>query len=374
VFFPPKELKCHFQHRLHNSSNSLTSTMESIKNDENELPNNTQNTNSSLLNHLMIQTQNIQDPRNNRNSVSGPAIIFPNIVQNQTPNLSIPIDHVQGSQILTLSSVNQTSMMQEPQGMIEAQQYQAMMNVVQLNQMTFQNAPLIYRLGESHQYRFPSLQNQHSLGIMLNPQINRNTIMGIKSETSSAPSSDYNVNQVITFDQNQAPVACFPFEATELFNSQIATQKFPFFDPVQNIVNSSCQIEKNISMAANPSDSFGTIEPFPERLHRLLSETAKKGLDDIVSFNSDGTAFQIHKPDRFFNEIMPNYFRQSRLSSFKRQLNLYGFDLISIGPLRGSYRHEQFLREKPELCRLMRRRDTKLKISTCNDQKRSSNK
>ena len=49
------------------------------------------------------------------------------------------------------------------------------------------------------------------------------------------------------------------------------------------------------------------------------------------------------------------YFRQSRLSSFKRQLNLYGFELISNGPSRGAYFHELFQRDKPALCRRMRR-------------------
>jgi HSF-type DNA-binding len=52
---------------------------------------------------------------------------------------------------------------------------------------------------------------------------------------------------------------------------------------------------------------------------------------------------------------VPLYFRQSRLSSFKRQLNLYGFELVNTGPSRGAYYHELFQRDKPELCRRMRR-------------------
>jgi len=49
------------------------------------------------------------------------------------------------------------------------------------------------------------------------------------------------------------------------------------------------------------------------------------------------------------------YFRHSRLSSFKRQLNLYGFEQINIGPFRGGYYHENFHRDNPESCRRMRR-------------------
>lgn len=79
------------------------------------------------------------------------------------------------------------------------------------------------------------------------------------------------------------------------------------------------------------------------------------GRSDVISFVANGRAFAIHKPDKFFKEIVPLYFRQSRLSSFKRQLNLYGFELINTGPSRGGYFHELFVKDRPELCRRMRR-------------------
>jgi hypothetical protein len=99
----------------------------------------------------------------------------------------------------------------------------------------------------------------------------------------------------------------------------------------------------------------GVIEPFPEKLHRLLLEVEAAGRADVISFVAGGRAFAIHKPEKFFKEIVPLYFRQSRLSSFKRQLNLYGFELINTGPARGGYYHELFVKDSPELCRRMRR-------------------
>jgi len=99
----------------------------------------------------------------------------------------------------------------------------------------------------------------------------------------------------------------------------------------------------------------GVIEPFPEKLHRLLQETEAAGLSDVISFVANGRAFTIHKPERFFKEIVPQYFRHKRLSSFKRQLNLYGFELISSGPARGGYYHKMFVQGRPELCVNMRR-------------------
>jgi hypothetical protein len=104
----------------------------------------------------------------------------------------------------------------------------------------------------------------------------------------------------------------------------------------------------------------GTIEPFPERLHRLLLEVERSGQADIISFTPDGKAFEIHKPDRFFQEIIPRYFRQNRLSSFKRQLNLYGFEIVGLGPSHGAYFHPNFLKGRPDLCRTIRRKDSKI--------------
>ena len=104
----------------------------------------------------------------------------------------------------------------------------------------------------------------------------------------------------------------------------------------------------------------GVIEPFPEKLHRLLLEVERSGRSDVISFVSEGRAFVIHDSELFFREIVPLYFRQSRLSSFKRQLNLYGFELVNTGPSRGAYYHELFHRDHPERCRRMRRVAVKL--------------
>ena len=99
----------------------------------------------------------------------------------------------------------------------------------------------------------------------------------------------------------------------------------------------------------------GVTEPFPERLHRLLLEIKQDGKGDVVSFLPHGRAFAIHKTDRFVSEIMPVYFKQKSLSSFQRQLNLYGFKRVISGRDSGAYYHELFLQGKPNMCLLMRR-------------------
>ncbi len=88
----------------------------------------------------------------------------------------------------------------------------------------------------------------------------------------------------------------------------------------------------------------GIIEPFPEKLHRMLREAEEAGETDVISFFPHGRAFAIHHDERFCREVMPRYFKLSRLSSFQRQLNLYRFTRITAGPDAGGYYHELFLK------------------------------
>jgi len=99
----------------------------------------------------------------------------------------------------------------------------------------------------------------------------------------------------------------------------------------------------------------GVTEPFPEKLHRMLDYCEREGMSDVVSFFSHGRAFAIHKPRRFVAEVMPRFFRQTKLTSFQRQLNLYGFRRISQGIDNGGYYHELFLKGRPGLSVNMKR-------------------
>lgn len=86
-----------------------------------------------------------------------------------------------------------------------------------------------------------------------------------------------------------------------------------------------------------------------------LREVEEAGKENTVSFFSHGRAFAIHNTVEFVSDVMPKYFRQSRLSSFQRQLNLYGFKRITSGLDAGGYYHELFLKGRPNLAVHMRR-------------------
>jgi len=103
----------------------------------------------------------------------------------------------------------------------------------------------------------------------------------------------------------------------------------------------------------------GVYEPFPLKLHRMLATVEEVGLTNAVAWKPHGRAFQVKHVHQFVQNILPKFFRQTKLTSFQRQLNLYGFRRIVHGPDTGAYYHELFLRGKPFLCRAMVR--TKVK-------------
>ncbi|XP_067142548.1 heat shock factor protein-like [Centruroides vittatus] len=47
--------------------------------------------------------------------------------------------------------------------------------------------------------------------------------------------------------------------------------------------------------------------------------------DDLISWGSDGTSFVIKNQTRFSKELLPLYFKHGNMTSFVRQLNMYGF-------------------------------------------------
>lgn len=88
--------------------------------------------------------------------------------------------------------------------------------------------------------------------------------------------------------------------------------------------------------------------PFPFKLHIMLHQVEKNNLQEIVSWLPHGRAFAIHDIEKFKSVVMGKYFQQSKVTSFHRQLNLYGFVRITVGKDQGGYYNEYFLRGKPK--------------------------
>lgn len=110
---------------------------------------------------------------------------------------------------------------------------------------------------------------------------------------------------------------------------------------------------------------------FPRKLHNLLSRVEAEGFSDIISWQPHGRSFKLHNPKKFAQVIMKRFFKQNKLTSFQRQLNLYDFSRIASGMDRGGYYHSCFVRGSPHLCKYIMRnpvkRDNKKITSLKND-------
>lgn len=102
----------------------------------------------------------------------------------------------------------------------------------------------------------------------------------------------------------------------------------------------------------------GANTAFPLKLYDMLERVERDGYAHIISWQPHGRCFVVHRPDDF-RDLLPKYFKLSKVASFQRQLNLYGFTRISSGADRNGYYHERFLRGKPFLIEYMARAKVK---------------
>jgi len=90
---------------------------------------------------------------------------------------------------------------------------------------------------------------------------------------------------------------------------------------------------------------------FPRKIMEILANEDP----NIVGWLPSGMCFILLDNDAFAQQILPKYFRHTKITSFQRQLNLYGFRRIAKGPEAGAYRHELFRKDLPDLCLQMKR-------------------
>jgi hypothetical protein len=89
----------------------------------------------------------------------------------------------------------------------------------------------------------------------------------------------------------------------------------------------------------------GVTVPFPLKLHDVLEAVVENGHDHIVSWQPHGRCFVVHKPKEFV-ELLPQYFKLSKLASFQRQVSYFSYHVYIERGLqeetKAIFSHEQF--------------------------------
>lgn len=66
--------------------------------------------------------------------------------------------------------------------------------------------------------------------------------------------------------------------------------------------------------------------PFLTKTYNLVDD---KSIDEVISWNEDGSTFIVWNPTVFASNLLPKYFKHNNFSSFVRQLNTYVNSIIS---------------------------------------------
>jgi hypothetical protein len=92
---------------------------------------------------------------------------------------------------------------------------------------------------------------------------------------------------------------------------------------------------------------------FPEKLYNILCDPSNH---EAISW-VNGNSFTVNDRKKLEMEVLPKYFRHAKLTSFQRQLSLYGIKRNNDE----AYSHPLLLEDRPELVHQMRRKNNKLK-------------
>ncbi|XP_070200741.1 heat shock factor protein 4-like isoform X2 [Littorina saxatilis] len=129
---------------------------------------------------------------------------------------------------------------------------------------------------------------------------------------------------------------------------------------------SSRDVEPDFYSVQENSGNNSNVPAFLMKLWTLVEDPSN---NDIICWDVKGKSFHIFDQSRFAHEVLPFYFKHNNISSFIRQLNMYGFRKvvkIEQGGLKMEhddleFQHMYFQRGEEQLLDLIKRRSAPMK-------------
>ena len=136
-------------------------------------------------------------------------------------------------------------------------------------------------------------------------------------------------------------------------------------DILNNISNKENKIDNKIELEENENfqkDKYKKKGEYPNFLLKLYQILENESYKDIIHWTEDGKYFIISNLHDFTENVLPKYYKHNNYSSFIRQLNMYDFHKKKSGQNEHIFHHQNFLRNRKDLLKLIKRKSKKENI------------
>ena len=107
------------------------------------------------------------------------------------------------------------------------------------------------------------------------------------------------------------------------------------------------------------SEKYKKKSDCPNFLLKLYQILENEEYKDIIHWSEDGKYFIVTNLHDFTENILPKYYKHNNYSSFIRQLNMYDFHKRKSSPNEHIFEHKNFIKDKKELLKLIKRKTKK---------------
>ena len=120
-------------------------------------------------------------------------------------------------------------------------------------------------------------------------------------------------------------------------------------------------------------DKYKKKGEYPNFLLKLYQILENESYKDIIHWAEDGKYFIISNLHDFTEKILPKYYKHNNYSSFIRQLNMYDFHKKKSGNNEHVFHHQNFIKGRKDLLKLIKRKSKKENIPMNHDDYNNQN-